>query len=84
MSDVKLQIAADVREILESRGIRDEDVAKVISNAEETGEKLYREDRFLSKLVIEEATYYVEYSVADGETYTVHTAYFHRAKLEEE
>lgn len=84
MSDVKLQIADDVREAIETRGIRDEDISAVISNAEETGDKLYREDRFLSKLVIEEATYYVEYSVADGGTYTIHTAYTHRAKLEEE
>jgi len=81
---VKLEIGGDVREVLESRGIREEDVAAVIQKAEETGEKLYREDRFLAKLEIGEATYYAEYSTAGEGTYVVHTAYSHRARILEE
>ena len=81
---IKLQISDEVREVLESRGIRDEDVRKVIHNAEQQGEKLYREDRYLAKLGVEEATFYVEYSIAGEGTYVVHTAFSHRAKIEEE
>lgn len=81
--EIRLQISDQVKELLESRGIRAEDVEKVIQNAEEKGEKLYREDRYLAKLEIEEATFYVEYSMVEEETYTVHTAYSHRAKMEE-
>ena len=81
---IKLQISGQVRELLESRGIRDEDVRKVVENAEEKEEKLYREDRYLAKLEVEEATFYVEYSVLGEQIYLVHTAYSHRAKVQEE
>ena len=87
--EIKLQISNEVRELLESRGIRTEDVEKVIQNGEEKGEKLYREDRYLAKLRIggatseEGATFYVEYSIVGQETYLIHTAYSHKAKAEE-
>ena len=80
--ETRLEISGEVREVLESRGIRDEDVMQVIQNAEEKGEKLYREDRYLTKHVIGEGTFYVEYSIAGEQTYVVHTAYSHRAKIE--
>ena len=38
----RLQISDEVKELLESRGIRADDVEKVIQNAEEKGEKLYK------------------------------------------
>ena len=63
--EIKLQIDDQAREILETRGIRDEDIEMVVSNAEQKGEKLYREDRYLAKLKIEERTFYVEYSVVE-------------------
>jgi len=83
--EVKLQTSDQVNELLESRGIRVEDVEQVIQNAEEKEEKLYRsgEDRYLAKLGIGEATFYVEYSPAGEGTYLIHTAYSHRATMEE-
>lgn len=80
----RIQISDDAAEVLEIRGIRTEDVEMVIQNAEKNGEKLYRpnEERCLAKLVIEEATFYVEYSTTE-DTYVVHTAYSHRTKLGE-
>lgn len=83
---VKLQKSAEVTELLESRHILDDEVKMVIDNAESTGEKLYQpgRDRFLAKKEINEVTYYVEYSVAEENTYVVYTAYSHRTKLVEE
>jgi len=83
--EVRLKISGEVRGILESRGIRDEDLKEVIQNAEEQGEKLYREgeSRFLAKKKIGEPTFYVEYSIVEGSTYLIHTAYAHKSNLEE-
>ena len=68
--------SADLRHVL--------DVAAVIGNAEETGEKLYRDDRYLAQLRIGEVTFYVEYSVADAGGYRVHTGYAHKALILDE
>jgi hypothetical protein len=82
---IKLQKSEEISEILESRHILDDEVKMVIHNAESKGEKLYQPDieRFLAKLKIADVTFYVEYSLAGERTYIVHTAYFHRAELEE-
>ena len=82
---MNLQISDEVRELMESRHVVEEDMKKVIENAEATGEKLYQEgsDRFLAKLRLGEATFYVEYSTGD-EASTAHTVYSHRAKIEGE
>jgi len=82
--DMKLDIGEEVRELLESRGMRTEDVAVVIGNAEQTGEKLYRDDRYLAQLRIGEVTFYVEYSVDDAGGYRVHTGYAHKALILDE
>jgi len=90
---VKLQKTAEVTEVLESRHILDDEVKMVIDNAESTGEKLYQPegDRFLAKKrtagdesIGEGMTYYVEYSVAEENTYVVYTAYCHATKVVEE
>ena len=93
--NMKLQKNEEVTEILDTRHILDDEVKMVIDNAESTGEKLYQpgRDRFLAKirtgtasdeLLGEAITYYVEYSVAEENTYVVYTAYCHRTKLMEE
>ena len=81
--EIRLQISDQVKELLESRGIRDEDIEKVISTAEEKGEKLYRGDKYLAKLKIGERTFYVEYSIVEKGTCTIHTAYSHVSTMEE-
>ena len=83
MSDIELRIDDEARQILESRGIRQEDVLSVVRHAEESGQKLYSDDRYLAKLVMGEVTFYAEYSAAAPGVFTVHTAYCHRARLED-
>lgn len=74
----------EVAALLEERGIHDEEIKRVIYNAETTGDKLYQQegDRFLARLRILEATFYVEYSVSGG-NYIVHSAYAHRSEMVE-
>ena len=81
---IQLQLSDEVKEILESRGIHEEEVKMVIYEGETTEKKLYQPEsnRFLAKKRIGEATFYVEYSVSEGKKYVVHTAYFHRAETE--
>ena len=83
--EVELIISDDCASLMEERSILDDDVKQVIYNAEATGEKLYRPDgdHLLAKMTTENATFYVEYSIADP-AYTVHTAYSHRSKIVEE
>jgi hypothetical protein len=82
---LKLEKADDVTELLEERHILDDDLKRVIDHAERTGEKLYQpgSDRLLSKLRVQEASFYVEYAPADGR-YRIYTAYSHRFSLGEE
>jgi glutamate synthase (NADPH/NADH) small chain len=81
---ISLSKSQEVAQLLEERGIHDEEIKRVIHNAESTGDKLYQQDgdKFLARLRILEATFYVEYSVS-GENYTVHSAYAHRAEMVE-
>ena len=80
---LSLEKSPEVAELLESRHILDDEVKMVIHQAEATGEKLYQPDanRFLAKLRIADATFYVEYSPAAENSYTVHTAYSHRSEF---
>ena len=78
----KLDKSDDVRDLMEARHILDIDLRRVIDHAEKTGEKLYEleTDRFLSKLRLQQAYFYVEYSPIPG-GYRIHTAYSHRFML---
>ncbi len=82
---LKLEISDDVKKLLEERHILEEDLRRVIDYGESTGMKLYEPgtNRLMSKLRIYAAMFYVEYSSEKG-VYRVHTAYFHRFKLDEE
>ena len=77
---------SQVQELLEARRIDDDEIRMVIHHAETTGEKFYQLDTdiCLAKLKIANATVNVKY-VPEGEnTYSVLTAYLHRAVLLEE
>lgn len=85
--EIELQKSGEVSELLESRHILDEELKIVIHNAEATGEKLSQQgtNRFLAKLRIGEATFYVEYSATEREkTFEIHTAYSHKAEFAED
>lgn len=81
---ISLKKSAEVVQLLEERGIHDEEIKMVIHNAEASGGKLYQEDgdRFLARARILEATFYVEYSLS-GEGYIVHSAYAHKSEVGE-
>ena len=83
--EIQLTKSDAVASVLEERHILDDDIKQVIYNAETTGDKLFQPEgnRYLAKLTLSEATFYVEYSVADG-NYVVHTAYSHRSTIVEE
>lgn len=82
--EIKLQVSNEVKQLLEERHILEDEVKQVIHHAETGGEKLYLpdENRYLAKLKIGKATFYVEYSVEDG-SYIVRSAYAHKAETKE-
>lgn len=79
---MKLEISDELRSFLEVRHILDDDLKRVIDQAEKTGKKLFEHgsERFLSKLRVKDVYFYVEYSPAKV-GYQVHTAYTHRFLL---
>lgn len=64
---VPLALSDEIKEIMENRGIREEDIRDVIEYAETTGKKLYieGEEHFLAKKKMEKFTPNVEYIVKD-------------------
>ena len=80
--EIKLQVSNETKQLLEERHILEDEVRQVIHHAETEGEKLYLpdENRYLAKLKIGKATFYVEYSVEDG-NYTVRSVYAHKAEI---
>lgn len=82
--EIKLLVTDDVKQLLEERHIDEDEVKQVIHNAETKGEKLYQpeENRYLAKLRIGKATFYVEYAIEEGK-YVVKAAYAHKAELKE-
>jgi len=80
--EIKLQVDEKGKQLMEERHISQDEVKQVVHHAETEGEKLYipDENRYLAKLRIGEATFYVEYSVEDG-NYIVRSAYVHKAEI---
>ena len=72
----------EVDTLLNERGIIDEDLKKVIFQANESGNKLYQDgnDRFLAKARLDKFTVYVEYTPRENE-YQIHSGYSHRINL---
>ncbi len=82
---MKLEISENLLNAMEALHILEEDLRRVIDNAEKTGEKLYQPgtDLFLSKLRIKEAYFYAEYSPLEGGGFKIHDTYTHRLLIEE-
>jgi hypothetical protein len=78
-AQIKLEKSRAVLDLLDNRHILDEDLIAVIEHAEKTGEKLYEPGTsiFLSKLLLQNVYFYVEYSLIKG-GYLIHSAYSHR------
>ena len=77
---VKIEKSDEIAALMEERVITDDDIRRVIANAEKTGRKLYQpdSDHFLSKLRIGQVYFYVEYSKTGDSTYKIHTTWSHR------
>ncbi len=80
--EIQITKSEAVTASLDKRHILDEDIKKVIASAEASGEKLFQPDnnRYLAKMILNNVTFYVEYSIGDG-SYIVHTAYAHRERI---
>ena len=84
-ASIEVQLSGEVSEVMESRGIHEDEVKMVIYEGETTEKKLYQPEsnRYLAKKRIGEATFYVEYSTSGEKKYSIYTAYSHRAELKE-
>ena len=80
--EIKLQISDEVKKCLDERHILEDEVKHVIHYAETEGNKLYQleANRYLAKLRIGSATFYVKYSVEQG-GYLVQSAYAHKSEM---
>ncbi len=80
--EIKLQVSSEVKQLLEERHILEDEVRQVIHHAETGDDKLYLpdENRYLAKLRIGKATFYVEYAIEQG-SYIVGSAYAHKAEM---
>lgn len=66
---IPIKFGDEVKESMEKRGIREEDVREVLEYAETSGRKLYveGEEHFLAKKTLSNFTPNVEYIIGDGE-----------------
>jgi glutamate synthase (NADPH) small chain len=82
--DVPLYISEEANKVIEMRHVLIDEIKQVIFHAETTGEKLYQPDgsRYLGKLRIGKATFYVEYAYGKG-NFIVNTVYYHRSEIAE-
>lgn len=80
--EIKLRVSNEVKQLLEERHILEDEVRQVIHHAETEGDKLYLpdENKYLAKLRIGKATFYVEYSAEEG-SYIIRSAYAHKAEM---
>jgi len=77
-----LDMKDEVRRRIDDRRILEDDIRKVIDNAEKSGKRLRNTGtgQFLAYLQSDNVTFWVEYTLAnDG--FTVHNAYCHRMKI---
>jgi len=80
--NIKLEIAAEVGEVLEERGIRQEDIQRVIDFAGTTGNVYVngKTGHCLAYFTPSGTTYWVEFD-REGDTYRIHRAYSHRMEI---
>ena len=79
---VRLVVSPEVRAVLDSRRLNDEELQKTIFHAEKTGKKFIhsKTGRFLAGLRQDSVTVWVEYVPKDG-GYQIYTAYQYRVRI---
>ena len=83
---MNLEKSPESSALMEERGIRDEDIQKVIEEAESSGEKMYKPDTpdCLAKAHCDESWVFVEYAVLGDDNYKVNRAYGMKTEFGEE
>lgn len=69
-----------VKEVLEKRGLKEDDIKAVIDYAESSNDKITDGSKFIAKKVIGDLTVYADYSM-DGDKAVVNAGYAHRMKV---
>ncbi|MFA6803667.1 MAG: hypothetical protein WC067_02905 [Candidatus Methanomethylophilaceae archaeon] len=72
-------ISDAVKEVIEKRGLKVDDVKKVISDAGD--DRIYNGSKFIAKKEIGDITVYADYSVK-GDNVTVNAGYCHKMKIQ--
>ena len=75
-------ISDAVKKTIESRGLKVDDVTKIIAGAEASKEKITNGSKFIAKKQLGDVVAYADYSVA-GDKVTVNSAYAHKMKLQD-
>ncbi len=83
---VNIEKAEGLADLMEERGLRDEDVQKVIEEAEASGEKMYQPDtpECFAKAKCGESWVFVDYTVLGNDSYRVNRAYSMKTDFGEE
>lgn len=79
---IRLIMAPEVKELLNKRRILDEDLQKVVYNAEKTGSRLFNSEtgRYKASFKPYKAVFWVEYTPVDN-GFEIHNAYAHRMEV---
>jgi len=73
-------VSDDVKKLIESRGLKVDDIKKLITAAEASKDKITNGSKNIAKKVMGDVTVYADYSVA-GDKITVNSAYGHKMKI---
>lgn len=84
-SSIKIQKTEHAEENAKLTEVSDEEIKKVIQDAEATGEKLYipEGNRFLAKIKMDERTSYVEYSPEGEGQYKIYNVYAYKPSFKD-
>ena len=75
-------ISDEVKAGIEGKGLKVDDIKKIIEAAEASKDKITNGSKFIAKKVLGDVTAYADYSV-DGSKITVNSGYAHKMKLQD-
>jgi hypothetical protein len=80
--NINLEISPRIKQYLEMRHVSEDEAKQVIYHTETTKEKIFQptSERFLGKLRIGKATFYVEYHEGSG-GFVIDSAYAHKSEI---
>ncbi|PKN84061.1 MAG: amine oxidase [Chloroflexi bacterium HGW-Chloroflexi-8] len=80
---IHLILTDSVKSQIENRFILEEDIQKVIANAEKSGKRMFNQttNHYLAYFKPASVTYWVEYSPQENGAFEIHKAYSHRMEI---